>query len=97
LNQLPEEFARKLPRYPDVPAILLGRMARDLEFPGIGDVLLTDALKRAWRHSSEVAATVVIVDAKNQRASEFYRRYGFTEIKESPHRLFVPMSTIAKI
>ena len=63
LSDLPIDFARKLPRYPVVPAILLGRLARDVKFPGLGETLLLDALHRAWTNASKIAAAAVIVDA----------------------------------
>src|SRR2546425_6506233 len=49
LEKLPPEFTKKLPRYPHLPATLLGRLARALEFKGqgIGDLLMVDSLKRA--------------------------------------------------
>lgn len=94
LSDLPENFARKLPRHPVVPAILIGRLARDIEFPGLGEKLLLDALQRAGHHSAEIAAAAVVVDAKNERTSDFCRRYGFEPILDSPDRLFFPMATI---
>lgn len=45
--ELPEEMQKKLPRYPRLPATLLGRLARDERFPGTGSLLLMDALARA--------------------------------------------------
>ncbi|EHM50253.1 toxin-antitoxin system, toxin component, GNAT domain protein [Cardiobacterium valvarum F0432] len=46
LTALPETLRRKLPRYPSVPAILMGRLAADLHVQGqsFGSSLLADAL-----------------------------------------------------
>jgi hypothetical protein len=96
LKDLPDAFARRLPRYPLVPAILIGRLARAVECPGLGDLLLTDALKRAVRHSGEIAAAAVIVDAKSENACTFYRRYGFEMIAGTSNRLYIPMRTLEK-
>ena len=74
LEELPPELVRHLPRYPLVPAVLLGRLARDVGFPGIGRLLLMDALARLLRHSQGVAAAVVLVDAKDDKASRYYAR-----------------------
>src|SRR2546421_6638547 len=65
LTDLPQELVKKYPKYPYVPAVLLGRLAVDRRFQGqgIGDVLLGDALLRALRLSDEVAINLVIVDA----------------------------------
>jgi GNAT superfamily N-acetyltransferase len=60
LPELPAQIVRKLPRYPLVPATLLGRLAVDRrqQGKGYGRFLLADALYRASR--SEVASFAVI-------------------------------------
>ena len=97
LSDLPLSVARKLPRYPIVPAVLIGRLARDTRFANTGELLLVDALQRAHRHASEIAAAAVVVDAKNRRASDFYRRYGFAPLGSHPGRLFLSMAAIGKL
>jgi len=97
LKALPDELARKLPRYPLVPAVLIGWLARDMGFPGVGKLLLLDSLKRALRHSEQVAAAVVLVDAKDDAARRFYARYGFRQLRQSPDRMFLPMKTIEQL
>jgi hypothetical protein len=57
--------------------MLIGRLARDVNFSGVGKLLVLDALARSFQHSGEVAAAVVLVDAKSEQAREFYERYGF--------------------
>ena len=46
LTEVPEALARKLPRYPTVPAVLIGWLARDADFAGsgLGEALLFDAI-----------------------------------------------------
>lgn len=99
LDQIPDALARKLTRMPEVPATLLGRLARSSEFQGqgIGEILLTDALKRSLANSKHVASWTVIVDAKDSNAAAFYKKYGFVDIPATPSRLFLPMETIAKL
>jgi len=97
LEALPATLTRKLPRYPVVPAILIGRLARDLSFPGTGGKLLADALQRALRHSASIAAATVVVDAKDETASEFYRHFGFESLADDSRRLFLPMTTVEKL
>jgi hypothetical protein len=97
LDELPDELVKKLPRYPAVPAVLIGRLARDVTFPGTGKLLLLDALARSLRHAEDVASAVVLVDAKNDQARELYSRYGFTEIAGIAHRMFLPMDTVEKL
>ena len=92
----PEEVAKRLPRYPVVPATLLGRLATDerLRGQGAGEHLLMDALRRALEASREVASVAVVVDAKDGGAVSFYARYGFISFADQPHRLFIPMALI---
>jgi len=97
LTDLPAETIRRLPRYPLVPAILLGRLAVDLRYrgKGYGRFLLADALRRAVR--SEIASFAVVVEAKDEAARRFYERESFLPLPETPMRLFRPMADIAKL
>ncbi len=94
LGELPEQTARKLPKYPLVPATLLGRLAVDWrqQGKGHGRFLLADALYRAAR--SEIASFAVVVDAKDQNARRFYERESFLSFPDQPMKLFRPMTDI---
>ena len=96
---LPQETARRLPQYPTVPATLIGRLAVNNPFrgQGLGELLLMDALRRSLTLSKQIASAAVIVDAKDDRAMSFYRKYGFLELSGIPGRLFVPMSTVEQL
>jgi GNAT superfamily N-acetyltransferase len=76
LATLPPETARKLPRYPTIPSVRLGRLAVHQVFrgQGLGGAMLADALARAAR--SEIAAFAMTVDAKNEAALTFYLNHG---------------------
>ncbi len=99
LTELPEELARKLPRYPQLPITLLGRLAVDqsAKGQGLGEHLLLDALHRSLAHADQIAAMAVVVDAKDENAAAFYRHYGFIPLQTQPSRLFVPMLSIAQL
>ncbi len=92
---LPDEVARKLPRYPTIPATLIGRLARVVGEPGMGGLLLADAMKRILASSREVASALVVVEAKDEAAITFYQKFGFTPFRDSPRKLFLPMQTLA--
>lgn len=96
-HELPEDVARKLPRYPDVPAFLIGRLAvsKETQGTGLGRVLLMDALLRCLQLSDEVGAALVLVDAKDEAAAKFYRRHLFQDLDGK--RLFLPLSVVAKL
>jgi len=93
LSDLPASIGKKLPRYPSVPAVRMGRLAVDqnLKGQGLGSALLADALDRAIR--SEIAAFALMVDAKDEPAAAFYRHHGFIALPSSPLALFLPLAT----
>jgi predicted GNAT family N-acyltransferase len=99
LTDLPDEQARKLPRYPQLPVTLLGRLAVDQSARGqrLGEHLLLDALHRSLTHADQIAAMAVVVDAKDEIAASFYRHYGFIPLQAQPKRLFVPMRVVAEL
>lgn len=94
LGDLPSAIARKLPRYPSVPAVRMGRLAVDQQFKGqgLGGALLADALVRAA--GSEIAAFAMMVDAKDAAAVAFYRHHGFIALPDSAKTLFLPLSSV---
>ena len=94
LVDLPASTGKKLPRYPTVPAVRMGRLAVDQEFKGLGlgGALLADALDRAAR--SEIAAYALMVDAKDEAALAFYQHHGFMALPDSPRTLFLPLATV---
>ena len=97
LSELSEPTTRKLPRYPLVPATLLGRLTVDRRQQGMGHgrFLLADALYRASR--SEIASFAVIVDAKDDGARRFYERESFLAFPDQPMKLFRPTADIRRL
>lgn len=97
-DELPPASAKRLPHYP-VPAAMLGRLAIDRaqQGRGLGETLLLDAIRRVVRASATIAMYAIIVDAKNERAHEFYEHYGFRAFAGEPRRLFLPLETFEKL
>lgn len=97
LADLPPALGKRLPRYPSVPATLMGRLAVDARHRGrrFGELLLFDAFSRALR--SEIATYAFVVDAKDEAAAGFYTAYRFLPLTGSRRRMFVPMVEIAKL
>ncbi len=93
LNNIPPELASKLPRYPSVPAVLIGWMGRDLTFraEGIGSMLLYDAIRRVA--SAPVGAYALCADAIDENAAAFYLKHQFQPLSSRPQTLFLPMKT----
>jgi GNAT superfamily N-acetyltransferase len=98
LATLPEPVRKKLPSYPCLPATLIGRLAVDETYKkrGLGELILIDAMKRAYRTSLEVASFAIVVDAINHNAETFYKKYGFLDLSVTKHRLFLPMGIVAE-
>lgn len=59
--------------------------------------LLLDALQRVLRASDELAIRAVTVDALDERASSFYRAFGFEPSDLSPNTLMIPLQTVRQI
>jgi ribosomal protein S18 acetylase RimI-like enzyme len=95
LDSLPGELARKLPRFDAIPAALIGRLARSETVRGqsVGELLVVDAIKRVLAADPALAIFAIVVESMNDRASEFYRSFGFVPFPESPRRLFLLTST----
>jgi GNAT superfamily N-acetyltransferase len=94
LQELPEDVAKRLPRYPLVPATLIGRLAVDRRYhgQGWGSFLLLDALHRCA--TTEIASFAAIVDAIDEEARAFYLHESFLPLPDSPDRLFRRMSDV---
>jgi GNAT superfamily N-acetyltransferase len=87
LAELPEDIANKLPRYPTVPAVRMGRLAiaRAFAGQGLGATLLADALTQSLRA------------AKDEQAAAFYRHHGFLALQSDPLTLFLPLATASRL
>lgn len=96
LSELPASIGKRLPRYPTVPAVRMGRLAvdRDFQGQGLGSALLADALDRAAR--AEIAAFALMVDAKDVAAAAFYQHHGFIPLPDAPLTLFLPLATVRR-
>ena len=75
----------------------IGRLAVDGKFQGkgLGGALLADALRRVL--ASPPAVFTLLVDAKDDQAVAFYRRYGFIPLRDQPRTLFLPVATAQKL
>jgi predicted GNAT family N-acyltransferase len=93
------DLAKKLPRYPQLPVTLIGRLAVDMRLKGqgAGAFLLIDALHRSLTHSAQIAAMAIVVDAKDDAAVSFYRHFDFAPLQRNARRMYLPMKTVAAL
>lgn len=97
LGELPKAIAKKLPKYPLIGVTLIGRLAVDHNYRGMGwgKLLLMDALYKSFQASKQVASFAVVVDAIDEQAVKFYQRFDFQAFPEQPFKLFRTMKNIA--
>ena len=81
----------KLPSYKNIPATLLGRVARDISAKGTpaGKILMANAIKRVVKTAHDIGSIGIILDPKNDRLVEYYRTYGFQKL--SNRQMLLPM------
>jgi len=94
---IPEKYIKQVPKNYNAPVILLGRLARDIrkKGEGLGEHLILDALFRSYKLSNESIGTMaVVVNPINDKAVEFYKKYGFEQLHESG-KMFLPMKVIS--
>ena len=95
-SDLPTDVLKPLPRYPILPAALVGRLAVDQRFhgKGLGGALLADAALRVLK--GDTKAFALVVDAKDAAAVAFYQHHGFRRLASKPASLFLPIGTVKK-
>jgi ribosomal protein S18 acetylase RimI-like enzyme len=93
-RHLPEAWRKKLPRR--IPGVRLGRLAVDKPYQGkgLGELLLVDALTRAQRIYAEAGGIGLFVDALDEQAAGYYRRFGFTASPDNQLLLFLPARVV---
>lgn len=89
-RHLPDAWRKRLPRR--IPGVRLGRLAVDRQYQGkgLGALLLVDALTRARRIHAEAGGIGLFVDALDEQAAAYYRRFGFGAAPDNPLLLFLP-------
>ncbi|MBU6454730.1 MAG: hypothetical protein KGS72_23380 [Cyanobacteria bacterium REEB67] len=80
-NELPEKVQKRLPRYPEASAILLGRLGVDQDYsqklqaasgakPRLDELLLVDAQIRCLKTARDVGSALLVLDAELPTAEE---------------------------
>jgi GNAT superfamily N-acetyltransferase len=95
---VPEAARKIIPRYPVVSATLIGRLAvhKHYQGRGLGAMILTAALRKAYENAEVVGSSMVVVDAIDEVAARFYTAHGFIRLPDSM-RLILPMRTIGEL
>jgi GNAT superfamily N-acetyltransferase len=96
-TMVPERVAKGTPQHP-IPIALLARLAVDLKSQGqkLGPGLLKHALLKIVEASRVIGIRAVLVHAKNQRAADFYAKYGFVPSPVNSFHLMLLMKDVLK-
>ncbi len=95
--EAPDAVRRGLGRY-DVSGFRLGRLAVcvPMQGRGLGGQLLLAAGRRCLRVAQEVGGTMLLIDAKSDRAAAWYASYGAIRLEDRPLTLVLPLATIER-
>lgn len=93
-RHLPAASRKKLPRR--LPGVRLGRLAVSCacQGKGLGELLLVDALMRARRIQREAGGIGLFVDALDEQAAAYYRRFDFQAAPDNSLLLFLPVQVL---
>ncbi len=94
-SRTPAIAKRGLARY-EVPVFRLGRLAVDLTVQGrgLGGSLLLRAAERCICVAQEVGGVALLIDAKNERAAQWYANYGAARLLDAPLSLVLPFAIV---
>ena len=92
----PEMVRHGLARH-DVPGFRLARIATHVRVQGksLSGQLLTAAGRRCLRAAADVGGVILIIDAKNDRAADWYATYGAVPLANTPLTLVMSLVTFA--
>jgi GNAT superfamily N-acetyltransferase len=95
-ERTPALAKKGLARY-EAPVFRLGRLAVDatVQGRGLGGALLLRAARRCIRVAEEVGGVALFIDAKNDRAAQWYRSYGAPVLDDAPLSLVLPLAVAA--
>ena len=93
----PKKVRRGLPQY-DIPVLLLARLAVHInkQGHGIGKGLLKDSMLRTLEVSDIIGIRAMLVHAKNEAATEFYKLFDFEQSPLNAKHLFLTVKDIQK-
>jgi GNAT superfamily N-acetyltransferase len=97
-GKVPHAAKRGLGRY-EVPVFRLGRLAVSpaRQGQGLGGELLVAAGERAIAVAEAVGGVALAIDAKDDRAAQWYEGFGALRLLDDPLKLIMPLATIGAV
>jgi len=96
-EDVPPALTRGLARH-EVSGFKLARLATDMTVAGqgLGGQLLAATALRCLRISAETGGMLLIIDAKSERAAQWYVRYGAEPLQNRSLTLIMSLATFAE-
>ena|SRR3990170_6543389 len=93
-DSLPPRYAKKYPA--KAHGVRLARLAvtRSRQRQGLGALMMVHVMRRALQVADSAGIIGLFVDAKDEAAGRYYRRFGFIVLPDDPHKLFMPLATL---
>ncbi|HTW97501.1 MAG TPA: GNAT family N-acetyltransferase [Acidimicrobiales bacterium] len=81
---------------PQIPAVMLGRLAMDRRFQGRGRgaALLRHAIEMTIVAADAIGIRLLVVNALDERAAAFYRRFGLDPSPTNPLDLMITVNDL---
>jgi len=98
VDQLAKDDSKEMPKIHPIPVGKLARLAVSLDYQkkGFGKILLVNAMTHFLQAQEIIGMSALFVDAKDEGAACFYRKYGFIQGADDPLNLYLPTETIRK-
>lgn len=98
LSKMTPGFRKGVPATYDIPIVKIGRLGVDVDYQrkGVGRLLLKNAFKSVYMVALLSGVNGVAVNAKNEMAIKFYKKFGFQLLNDSKRLLFLPIKTISQ-
>ena len=93
-DTLPLPYAKKYPAKAHGVKLARLAVAKSRQREGLGTLMMIHAMRRALQVADSAGIIGFFVDAKDEAASRYYRRFGFIPLPDDPHKLFLPLATL---
>lgn len=93
-DSLPPRYTKKYPAKAHGVKLARLAVARSRQRQGLGALMMVHAMRRVLQVADSAGVIGFFVDASNEIASRYYRRFGFISLPDDPHKLFMPLATL---
>lgn len=93
-DTLPPRYAKKYPAKAHGVKLARLAVAQARQREGLGALMMVHAMRRALEVADSAGIIGLFVDAKDEAASRYYRRFGFLPLPDDPRKLFLPLATL---